>query len=243
MAKMFQEEKSYPDNAARKNFVFFAYPFTPAIPQDDYNAVVAELQTELGLRLWYFLDEVTTAELMRKIWRAILRCDLAVFDISKGNPNVAFELGLAVCQGKPCITMLKTGELNPLGGADLGYSERAEYTSRETLKDKLRQLLVAKSNALRLWNTISYEVQHAGFGMTREQLENAIRELVKTVFQNKKIAKPAARVLFGDNDANATTVLDALRQHNVLKVEGAKKGAYYVFTDEWVYHDHEVVGA
>ena len=62
---------------------------------------------------------------MRKIWRAILRADLCIFDISNGNPNVAFELGLAAAVGKPCITLLKTGEHNPLGAADLGYSERA----------------------------------------------------------------------------------------------------------------------
>ena len=47
----------------------------------DYNAVVKELQDEYPLRLWYFLDEVTTNELMRKIWRAILRSDLCIFDI------------------------------------------------------------------------------------------------------------------------------------------------------------------
>ena len=49
MAKLFDDEKAYPDNTPRKNFVFFAYPFTPAIPQDDYNAVVGELQDELWI--------------------------------------------------------------------------------------------------------------------------------------------------------------------------------------------------
>src|SRR3954447_22799832 len=121
MAQLFEEEKKYPDNAPRANFVFLAYPFAPPISQDDYNAVVSELQEELALRLWYFLDEVTTQELMRKIWRAILRSDLCIYDISGGNPNVAFELGLAAAHGKPCITLLKVGEANPLGAADLGY--------------------------------------------------------------------------------------------------------------------------
>lgn len=81
MAQFFEEEKKYPDNAPRANFVFMAYPFAPPISQDDYNAVVKELQSEYPLRLWYFLDEVTTRELMRKIWRAILRADLCIFDI------------------------------------------------------------------------------------------------------------------------------------------------------------------
>src|SRR5262249_16289423 len=193
MAHLFEDEKRYPDNAPRTNFVFMAYPFAPPISQDDYNAVVKELQNEYPLRLWYFLDEVTTQELMRKIWRAILRADLCIFDISKGNPNVAFELGLAAAVGKPCITLLKAGEPNPLGAADLGYSERAEYASRETLKARLTQLLRAKSSALRLFNNISYAMQRDVFNITRERDERNLVEIVKHVFQHKKITKPQAR--------------------------------------------------
>lgn len=242
MAQLFDNEKGFPDNALRTNFVFMAYPFTPPISQDDYNAVVKELQSEYPLRLWYFLDEVTTQELMRKIWRAILRADLCIFDISKGNPNVAFELGLAVAAGKPCITLLKTGEPNPLGAADLGYSERAEYTSRETLKAKLTQLLKAKSSALRLFNDLSYALQRDAYNITREQDERNLIDIIKHVFQHKRITKPKARTIVGD-DKRATVALNAFRSANVLRVEGARRGATWVFTDKWVYHDHEVVGA
>jgi hypothetical protein len=242
MAQFFQEEQNYPDNAPRTNFIFLAYPFTPPLSQDDYNTVVKELQGEFPLRLWYFLDEITTQELMRKIWRAILRSDLCVFDITKGNANVAFELGLAAAVGKPCITLLKMGEPNPLGAADLGYSERVEYASRETLKAKLKQLLIAKSSALRLFNKISYAIQTDAFNITREQDEQKLTEIVKHVFLHKKITKPKARTIVGD-DKRATIALNALRDANVLRVEGAKKGAAWVFTDRWVHHDHEVVGA
>jgi hypothetical protein len=241
MAQLFEDERNYPDNAPRANFVFMAYPFAPPISQDDYGAVVKELQGDLPLRLWYFLDEITTQELMRKIWRAILRSDLCIFDITKGNPNVAFELGLAAAVGRPCITLLKAGEPNPLGAADLGYSERAEYVSRESLKAKLKQLLGAKSSALRLFNKISYAIQTDRFNVTREQDEQKLIEIVKHVFLHKKITKPKARTIVGD-DKRATVVLNALRDANVLRVEGVKKGATWVFTDRWVHHDHEVVG-
>jgi nucleoside 2-deoxyribosyltransferase len=243
MPQLFDDEKQFPDNAPRKNFVFMAYPFAPPISQEDYNAVVRELQNEYPLRLWYFLDEVTTQELMRKIWRAILRADLCIFDISRGNPNVAFELGLAVAVGKPCITLLKSGEPNPLGTADLGYSERAEYSSREALKAKLRLLLKAKSSALRLFNDLSYALQREAYNIAREQDEQSLVDIVKHVFQHKRITKPKARTIVGGDDKRATVALNALRNANVLRVEGAKRGATWVFTDSWVYHDHEVVGA
>jgi hypothetical protein len=74
---MFEDERNFPDNATRVNFVFMGYPFNPPLPPDDYSGVVSELQDELPVRFWYFLDEVTTEEMMRKIWRAILRSDLA----------------------------------------------------------------------------------------------------------------------------------------------------------------------
>ncbi|HWG44988.1 MAG TPA: hypothetical protein VN688_19620 [Gemmataceae bacterium] len=153
---------------------------------------------------------------------------------------MAFELGLAAAVGKPCITLLKAGEQNPLGAADLGYSELAEYTSRDTLKTKLKQLLRAKSSPLRLFYDISYQMQHDAFNVTREQVEQDLSEIVKHVFQHKKIARPKAREIIGD-DKRATNVLNALRNGNVLR--WVKKGATWVFTDKWVYHDHEVVGS
>ncbi|HWY85752.1 MAG TPA: hypothetical protein VNX28_03455 [Gemmataceae bacterium] len=239
MAQLFQEEKNCAENNTRANLVFFAYPFTPPIPQEDYKAVLKELQDELALRLWYFLDEVTTQELMRKIWRAILQADLCIFDISGGNPNVALELGLAAAIGKSCITLLKNGAANPLGSADLGYSERVEYTSRENLKDKLKGLLTSKSSALRKLRDLGYAIQQDAFNLTREQDELKLAKLVKHVFSHKRITKPDARKICG-NDKTATSSLSALREAGIMRVDGAKKGAKWVFTDQWVHHDHAV---
>jgi hypothetical protein len=241
MAQMFEDEKRYPDNSKRENFVFLGYPFTPPLAQDDYRSVMKELEQELPIRLWYFLDEVTTQELMRKIWRAILRADLCFFDISRGNPNVAFELGMSVAIGKPCITLLKTGEMNPLGGADLSYSERSEYTSRATLKETIRTLLVAKSSALRTLNKVSYHLDGAAFPYGRVEIENRLIKVVNTVYQKKKITKSGVKAIFGD-DKQASLVIAALRQFDVLQLDGQRKAAKYLLADTWVEHDHEVVG-
>jgi hypothetical protein len=201
---------------------------------------VRELQSEYPLRLWYFLDEITTQELMRKIWRAILQSDLCIFDITNGNPNVAFELGLAVAVGRPCITLLKAGQPNPLGAADLGYAERAEYTSQESLKAKLKQLLIAKSSALRLFNRIAYAIQRDPYDVSQEQDKQKLIEIVKHVFLYKKITKPQATQIVGDQ-TSATKALNALRTENVLRA-GTGRSAPWVFTDSWAHHDHEVAG-
>jgi hypothetical protein len=241
LAQLFEDETKYPDNAQRQNFVFLGYPFNPPLPQDDYRAVTTELQQELPVRLWYFLDEVTTQELMRKIWRAILRSDLCVFDISGGNPNVAFELGLAVAVNRPCITLLKTGEANPLGGADLSYSERAEYTSRETLKNRLRDLVVAKSSALRALNKVSYSIQSDAFPYGRVDIENRLRTLLNHLFQNKRATKAVASKIF-ENEAAGSRALSGLREAGILRLEGQRRAAKWLLSESWVHHDHEVVG-
>lgn len=242
MAQLFEEEKAYPDNRQRANFVFFGYPYAPAVAQEDYQAALRELEEEFGIRLWYFLDEITTAELMRKVWRAILRCDLAVFDVSGGNPNVAFELGLAAASNRPCMTVLKTGEPNPLGSADLSYAERAEYTSVATLKQKLRTILISKSTASKVAKEVSYHIFDGSKPQSHADLHEKTTQVLKTIYKNKRITKRQAETTYGDR-AYADAALSKLRALEAIEMAGERRGAHYVFSNKWVYHDHEVAGA
>lgn len=241
MAQMFKDEEAFADNRSRANFVFMGYPFTPPLAKEDYAQVVKDLQEELPLRLWYFLDEVTTAELMRKVWRAILRADICVFDTSGGNPNVAFELGLAVAKDKRCMTMLKTGEPNPLGSADLSYAERMEYSSVATLKDQLRTFVFAKSSALRQLDDLSYRVAEKDPSVGRDVVLHRLTQVVTHVFNKRSITRTGASAIM-KSDALTNGALEQLRGANVFQIEGQRRGSRYVFTDAWVYHDHEVTG-
>jgi hypothetical protein len=241
MAQLFEDERKFPDNGTRQNFVFMGYPFDPPFPAEDYRGAVAELQEELPVRFWYFLDEITTAEMMRKIWRAILRADVAIFDVSGGNPNVAFELGLAVSENKKCMTILRTGKPNPLGSADLGYAERAEYDSIASLKTRIREVAVTQLSGMRLFNELSYSLHPVAGDLDRQTLEDRLRHVVKTVFDKKQIQKRGASQILGD-EGLATAALNALREKDVLKVEGQRRGSRWVFTDSWAYADHEVSG-
>ena len=239
---MFQDETKYPDNRPRSNFVFLGYPYSPAVAADDYKRVVKEVETEFGIRMWYFLDEITTSEMMRKVWRAILRSDFCIFDISEGNPNVAFELGLAVSQFKKCMTLLKAGTKNPLGSADLGYSERSEYTSAETLKERFRTILASKSTYLKLVRETSYQIYDSNAPETRIEIEELIKTIVKAIYFNKSITKENATKLCTGKRGMADQILNSLRAEGVVEIAGAKRGAKWVFLDSWVYHDHEVAG-
>jgi hypothetical protein len=242
MAQMLKDEKAYPDNATRKNFIFLAYPYSPRIALDDYRRVTKELEQELPVRLWYFLDELTTDELMRKVWRAILRANLGVFDISDGNANVALELGLALGIDKSCITFLFSGSPNPLGRADLSYSERREYTSATTLKQELYKVIKIKCQGLRDINSLSFELNSDAFPFAREELETRLIQTVHSVFLHRKTTRKAVRKIFNNDDALAGIVLNGLRAKGILVPVGTRRYARWVFGPEWVNQDHEVTG-
>jgi nucleoside 2-deoxyribosyltransferase len=238
MAGLIAEEAKKPENYQRSNLVFMGYPFQPPLPRADYNRVVEELQQKFPVRFWYFLDEVTNDELMRKVWRAILRADLSIFDISGGNPNVAFELGLAVAKERRCFTLLKSGTENPLGRADLGYSERVEYDSAVALGEKL-EALAQKSSALKLLKKLADETEYEG--VEQVQMHAHLQAVVLRVFRQKQINKTTGTELVGGDERLFYTVLAALRSSDILKKEGDRRGARYVLGDTWAYHDHEVL--
>jgi hypothetical protein len=240
MPSFFQDERAYADNAPRSNFVFMGYPLDPPLPRDDYRSVVNQIQEELPVRLWYFTDEVTTGEMMRKIWRAILRADLCVFDVTGGNPNVAFEMGLAVAMDKKCLAFLKEGGSDPLGNADLGYAEHKAYNSVSSLRLQLRDFCVQKSAGLRALKDIAQHMHNDSMGMTQDELEAKLREVVHTVFKHKKITKGKVRAILG-SESLADKALGLLRTE-ILRMEGDRRTAIYLFADRWVVHDHEVGG-
>ena len=70
-----------------------------------------------------------------------------------------------------------------------------------------------------------------------------VQEAVRAVFAvlAKHITKGQAKTILG-SDQLASAVLNGLRQQDVLQVQGQRRGARWIFTDKWAYHDHEVAG-
>jgi hypothetical protein len=128
-----------------------------------------------------------------------------------------------------------------VGVADLGYAERASYSSVATLRETLRDLAVKQSSGLRLLETLSYDLHGYAETLERSELQSRIAAVVQRIFAAKHIAKSKAVEILG-SDALATTVLNALREKGVIRVEGVKRSARWVFAESWVYHDHEVSG-
>jgi len=241
MSLMFEEEAKFSDNRQRTNFIFLGFPYASPLPLDDYRQVLTELEATFPIRFWYFLVEYTTDELMRKLWRGILRSDLCVFDISGGNPNVAFEIGLAVARFKRCSTILKSGAENPLGRADMAYAERAEYSSSNTLRETLTRVVKSKSNALATLRQAAQYLHDSSKPRSVDGIESLLTKIVNEVFQNGKITKQAAERLVNDRPF-ADAAMNHLRERQVLAIDGNRRGAKWIFAENWVSKSHEVAG-
>ena len=87
--------------------VFFAIPFCdPPSCKDACDALIEWLRTNRGIaenRLFRADKWTYSGDFVCKICKAIQESCVVVADITGGNPNVFFELGLAVGLGKPTI--------------------------------------------------------------------------------------------------------------------------------------------
>lgn len=87
--------------------VFFAIPFKiPETCKEACDALIGWLQDERGIgekRLFRADQWTYSGDFVCKICKAIQESRVLVADITGGNPNVFFELGLAVGLGKPAI--------------------------------------------------------------------------------------------------------------------------------------------
>lgn len=87
--------------------VFFAIPFrNPPTCKDACDALIKWLGSERGIgeeRIFRADQWTYSGDFVCKICKAIQESRVVVADITGGNPNVFFELGLAVGLGKPAI--------------------------------------------------------------------------------------------------------------------------------------------
>lgn len=87
--------------------VFFAIPFrTPSTCKEACDALIEWLEGERGIdeKHVFRADRWTySGDFVCKICKAIQESRVIVADITGGNPNVFFELGMAVGLGKPVV--------------------------------------------------------------------------------------------------------------------------------------------
>ena len=140
-----------------KSDAFMIMPFNPAF-DSVYRSVAQPLFTELGLTIRRG-DEFTSARgsIISEVWAALNACRFVIADITGGNDNVFYELGIAHTLNKPTllITQADTPEQVPFDLRHLRYITYANtLAGADQLRADLRHAVEWLLNELReTWET------------------------------------------------------------------------------------------
>lgn len=92
--------------SVQQRYCFVAMPFRPEL-NFFFLYVKHYLEKEYGLRVERGDAKILTKPLMEKIREQILRADLVIGEVTDGNPNVFYELGLAHANHKPVLFLTR----------------------------------------------------------------------------------------------------------------------------------------
>jgi hypothetical protein len=120
--------------------VFVAYPY--ALPQDDYRRPFKAVEKAFNVKFEFADDEITNKHLLDKVTRMIGKARFGLFDITRWNPNVTLELGIAIGLQRSYYLLFNPTDAGTHPPADLGGIDRIEYTSYGGLESSLTKLLI-----------------------------------------------------------------------------------------------------
>ena len=93
--------------------VFWASSFTPEKTNFYFNIVKPNLEN-FGVNLMRGDEVAQAGGIVEQVWERIVTSRVVVADLSGGNPNVLYELGIAHAVGKPTILLSDSPDLNAL---------------------------------------------------------------------------------------------------------------------------------
>jgi hypothetical protein len=137
-----------PPSEREKLDVFVLMPFKEDL-HPVYEDHIKTSCTNLGLTVWRADDFFTTRSVVEDIWTAIASARLIVGDCTDRNPNVFYEIGLALAIGQPTILITQRAEDVPFDLRHLRYITY-QLTPREmneferTFKEAVQRTLAMK---------------------------------------------------------------------------------------------------
>lgn len=113
--------------------IFIAYPYKLTGYREDLASALPEPEYEL----MYADEHLHSDHVLRKIERMLEECDLALFDVTGGNPNVTLELGIAIAAQHPYVVVIQKDAVKELN-ADIHGWDQLRYESVAELSETLK---------------------------------------------------------------------------------------------------------
>lgn len=126
---------------------FVLMPFTPELTEI-YQTFVKPTVESFDLVCQRADDIKSNKVIMQDIWKSICEARIVIADLSKLNPNVMYELGIAHTLGKETILIYQTGSEEIKFPFDLIHIRRIQYENNITGGKKLEQELKAVLTAV-----------------------------------------------------------------------------------------------
>ncbi|CAM4363370.1 MULTISPECIES: hypothetical protein [Pseudoalteromonas] len=129
-----------------EELVFVAMPFNETIVKADIYKSISTATDFLSLQAYRVDEDIFTDGIMKNIVSHIYEARIVIADITGMNPNVMFELGLAMSSNKDCVIIQNRADKNdiPFDLKDIPiirYNENEVFEFIDQLKRRLRSLL------------------------------------------------------------------------------------------------------
>jgi hypothetical protein len=120
--------------------IFVAYPY--GISAADYRSAFSAVEDDYPTVKFVYADEqITSKHILEKIIGMMTEATFSLFDITKWNPNVALELGIAIGSGLDYYILFNPSAESEAVPADLGGIDRIQYRDYAQLREGVGRLM------------------------------------------------------------------------------------------------------
>lgn len=131
----------------QQNLIFVIMPFAKELNQI-YSEIIKPSIEEIGM-VCRRADEIKgNNSIMSDIWKSICESRIVVADLTKFNPNVMYELGIAHTVGKPTLIVYQEDVEKKDFPFDLAHIRRINYNNDAKGGVRLRNELKSNLNAM-----------------------------------------------------------------------------------------------
>lgn len=129
-----------------ENEVFIAMPFDTYIVSENVKRTLFDSVEQVGLKPYRVDEDIFSESIMDRIASHILESKYFIADITGMNPNVMFELGMAMASNKQCITIMDKNKNNDIpfdlrGVPVVMYEEDEIFKLKDDLLKRLESLI------------------------------------------------------------------------------------------------------
>jgi hypothetical protein len=195
--------------------IFVAYPYS--FPEDDYRRPYRELEKAFGVKFEFADDKITNSHLLKKVTKMIVTSRFSLFDITRWNPNVTLELGIAVGRSMNYYLLFNPEVAEADAPSDLGGIDRIEYTSYSGLGERLSELLAQEYGLPTSDEPASGQEQ-------MEAIRQAVRERVRHG-DGPKVGEIAAHLKIATELTKA--IVRQMAEAGELETTGQTRGVQY----------------